>query len=643
VVAAAAQEAVRGRERLRELVQKARAGDVEARNLLSARRRKVARNRDGANAQTARQPVSAAREEQPTRSSIRQQASRRLRPSNRQRSRPIAPEPVVATTEVPQLPVTLQPVATTIATEVVDLTPAKVVPSLFQPAQFGDQPQSEITREEAQLQVVEATVAPIELAPEEPAHVDLTPTNTIPSLFQPAQFGTGGRGVQARTSITRQQQIFEPQTHQVLHRGLESGSRNEALAHRGNVIPDPERERQPPILATRRYAYFDEAGNYIFGYEAEDGSFKEEIRGLDCIVHGKYGYVDPSGIRREFTYVSGNKCDPNDPEGLLAQEGVTIPPNDQFLHQTDARQMSDDELSSIKFNMRRKNVNVRQRQQQPRVPAAERTAPARQRVSRPVVQQTRTDNQRFPVPDFLNRGQVEQARSVPRPTLAPTTEAPTTIPPPTQAPRRPSQPAVPDLTPTRVVPSIFQPAQFGAGGRGVPAPAGQFNFEKEFSNVFDHFDTRGPQTTLRSVRPTQPPTTTSPPPPRPTAQPQVPALFRPAQHGDPRPAPPPLDAGSDFTLTPKQPVQQQPTQQSIGFNQLVFDANSGQFKTITVQGGAPAPTPVNPAPPRPVPAPAPKPIAGRVLPSFSSGSNSPLRSIPTNAAEFDQFFSHFRG
>jgi hypothetical protein len=29
------------------------------------------------------------------------------------------------------------------------------------------------------------------------------------------------------------------------------------------------------------------------GYEAADGSFKEETRGTDCVVRGKYGYVDP--------------------------------------------------------------------------------------------------------------------------------------------------------------------------------------------------------------------------------------------------------------------------------------------------------------------------------------------------------------
>lgn len=50
------------------------------------------------------------------------------------------------------------------------------------------------------------------------------------------------------------------------------------------------------------------------GYEAADGSFKEETRGTDCVVRGKYGYVDPDGNKREFTYVSGNPCDPNNPD-----------------------------------------------------------------------------------------------------------------------------------------------------------------------------------------------------------------------------------------------------------------------------------------------------------------------------------------
>ncbi|CAG5025112.1 unnamed protein product [Parnassius apollo] len=54
-------------------------------------------------------------------------------------------------------------------------------------------------------------------------------------------------------------------------------------------------------------------GSFTFGYESADGSFKEETRGTDCVVRGKYGYVDPDGNKREFTYVSGNPCDPNNP------------------------------------------------------------------------------------------------------------------------------------------------------------------------------------------------------------------------------------------------------------------------------------------------------------------------------------------
>lgn len=32
------------------------------------------------------------------------------------------------------------------------------------------------------------------------------------------------------------------------------------------------------------------------------------------MVRGKYGYIDPDGNKREFTYVSGNPCDPNAPQ-----------------------------------------------------------------------------------------------------------------------------------------------------------------------------------------------------------------------------------------------------------------------------------------------------------------------------------------
>ncbi|XP_072938618.1 uncharacterized protein [Epargyreus clarus] len=75
--------------------------------------------------------------------------------------------------------------------------------------------------------------------------------------------------------------------------------------------PLQEAPKQPPVQTIRNYNKVNDDGSFTFGYEAADGSFKEETRGTDCVVRGKYGYVDPDGNKREFTYVSGNPCDPN--------------------------------------------------------------------------------------------------------------------------------------------------------------------------------------------------------------------------------------------------------------------------------------------------------------------------------------------
>lgn len=72
--------------------------------------------------------------------------------------------------------------------------------------------------------------------------------------------------------------------------------------------------KEPPVQTIRNYSKVNDDGSFTFGYEAADGSFKEETRGTDCVVRGKYGYVDPDGNKREFTYVSGNPCDPNNPD-----------------------------------------------------------------------------------------------------------------------------------------------------------------------------------------------------------------------------------------------------------------------------------------------------------------------------------------
>lgn len=43
------------------------------------------------------------------------------------------------------------------------------------------------------------------------------------------------------------------------------------------------------VQTIRNYSKVNDDGSFTFGYEAADGSFKEETRGTDCVVRGKYG------------------------------------------------------------------------------------------------------------------------------------------------------------------------------------------------------------------------------------------------------------------------------------------------------------------------------------------------------------------
>ncbi|XP_055614717.1 mediator of RNA polymerase II transcription subunit 12-like [Uranotaenia lowii] len=91
--------------------------------------------------------------------------------------------------------------------------------------------------------------------------------------------------------------------------------------------------RPPPVQTIRNYNKVNDDGSFTFGYEAADGSFKEETRGTDCVVRGKYGYIDPDGNKREFTYVSGNPCDPNNPEGSEEDEEKSVEESDENVPQ----------------------------------------------------------------------------------------------------------------------------------------------------------------------------------------------------------------------------------------------------------------------------------------------------------------------
>ncbi|XP_035738276.1 LOW QUALITY PROTEIN: uncharacterized protein LOC118448741 [Vespa mandarinia] len=69
------------------------------------------------------------------------------------------------------------------------------------------------------------------------------------------------------------------------------------------------RGKKPVAQIIRRYRNDNADGSITWGFENDDGSYKEEIIGTDCITRGKYGYVDPDGVRREYTYETGIKCD----------------------------------------------------------------------------------------------------------------------------------------------------------------------------------------------------------------------------------------------------------------------------------------------------------------------------------------------
>ena len=66
-----------------------------------------------------------------------------------------------------------------------------------------------------------------------------------------------------------------------------------------------------PVQTINRFMRNNPDGSITWGYENEDGTFKEETLGADCVVRGKYGYVDPDGNKREYEYQQGNPCDPN--------------------------------------------------------------------------------------------------------------------------------------------------------------------------------------------------------------------------------------------------------------------------------------------------------------------------------------------
>jgi len=86
--------------------------------------------------------------------------------------------------------------------------------------------------------------------------------------------------------------------------------RNKEQEQGGRRVQGGRRRNNHNVGTVENYRFKNEDGSITWGYENEDGSYKEEKIGVDCITRGKYGYIDPTGEVREYSYTSGNRCDP---------------------------------------------------------------------------------------------------------------------------------------------------------------------------------------------------------------------------------------------------------------------------------------------------------------------------------------------
>lgn len=65
---------------------------------------------------------------------------------------------------------------------------------------------------------------------------------------------------------------------------------NRPIAKSSSASPrTKESTTKETVQTIRNYSKVNDDGSFTFGYEAADGSFKEETRGTDCVVRGKYG------------------------------------------------------------------------------------------------------------------------------------------------------------------------------------------------------------------------------------------------------------------------------------------------------------------------------------------------------------------
>lgn len=145
-------------------------------------------------------------------------------------------------------------------------------------------------------QVTPSSVRVSPTTPPSPVQYRPTPPPPPPIQYRPTQKPTKAPRKQIIDDITFQQPIKPPP---------KPVKPSQAYEIRG---------KKPVAQIIRRYRHDNADGSITWGFENDDGSYKEETIGVDCITSGKYGYIDPDGIRREYTYEMGIKCDEQDRE-----------------------------------------------------------------------------------------------------------------------------------------------------------------------------------------------------------------------------------------------------------------------------------------------------------------------------------------
>ena len=211
------------------------------------------------------------------------------------------------------------------------------------------------------------------------------PNSALQNLLETASEGSGLEQEQQPILPLRQQPVDQPRRQNAPRRrvpGVPRRAQGSRDRSRPRPVADAEeggngRPRPEPVKTTERYSHMNPDGSFTFGYVSEDGSFREETRGLDCITRGKYGYIDPEGKRREFTYVSGLPCD-EDQEQQFDQQGFAIEDDEDIIQQdpidpadrfrqSQAVQLADNEIpdSARRQPQRRPAQRPAQRRPQP--------------------------------------------------------------------------------------------------------------------------------------------------------------------------------------------------------------------------------------------------------------------------------------